>query len=406
MHTPEEAWALLAPHLAALPAENVARADALGRVVVTSPRATADVPPSDVSAMDGYALAGDLPLGTELIVSATIAAGDAPGSRLAPGAIARIMTGAPLPEGADRVLPVERTSGGAERVTLAHAAAAGDHIRRRGEIQRAGDALLAPGRTLTPAGLALLAGQGIARIAVHREPRVAVLVTGDELVPPDALPGPGQIRDSHGDFLLAAGRGLGLRFAALGIAPDDPATLTAAIQRGLAFDVLLISGGVSMGAFDFVEGALASLGVEPLFDSVAMQPGKPLVAARHGGGLVFGLPGNPASAMVCFWLFVRPALRRLLGFADGTWQGAVDAVLAGALPASPAGRDRFVPAALWSEGGRLLARPFAPRGSHDVATFAEGNALLRLRPGRPARAAGETCEALLLGADLAPAVGG
>jgi molybdopterin molybdotransferase len=402
MHTAEEAWALLAPHLAPLPGENVARADALGRVLLSSPRATTDVPPTDIAAMDGYALAGELPLAVPLRVETTVAAGHAPGASLSPGTIARIMTGAPVPAGADRVLPVEQTSGGDASVTLRHAAKPGDHIRRQGEIQRAGDALLAPGRALTPAGLALLATQGVGRVAVHREPRVAVLVTGDELVAPDALPGPGQIRDSHSDFLLAAGRGLGLRFAALGIAPDDPASLTAAIQRGLAFDVLLISGGVSMGAFDFVEGALAELGVEALFDGVAIQPGKPLVAARHSGGLVFGLPGNPASAMVCFWLFVRPALRRLLGFADGTWQGAVAATLAGPLPASPAARDRFLPAALWSEGGRLFARPFAPRGSHDVATFAEGNALLRLRPGSPACAAGEPCEALLLGAELAP----
>jgi molybdopterin molybdotransferase len=157
-----------------------------------------------------------------------------------------------------------------------------------------------------------------------------------------------------------------------------------------------------MGAFDYVEGVLADLGVETLFDSVAIQPGKPLVAARHAGGLVFGLPGNPASAMVCFWLLVRPALRRLLGLADGFWASAIAVELTEPAPAAPAARDRFLPAAVWSAGGRLLARPFSPRGSHDVATFARGNTLLRLRPGSPRRVAGETCEALPLGVDLTP----
>lgn len=400
MHTVEQAWQLLEPWLRVLPSENVARQEALGRVLATSPRATVDVPPSDVSAMDGYALAGELPLEREHLVRSTIAAGDAPGAALAPGEVVRIMTGAPVPDGADRVVPVEHTTGGAERVTFMSLLPAGAHIRRRGEIQAAGDALLAPGARLGASSLALLAAQGCARVAVCGAPRVATLSTGNELVAPDAVPEAGQIRDSHTDFLLAAGRELGLRFTALGIVRDEAAALRAAIQRGMAFDVLLVSGGVSMGAFDLVEGALAELGAQVVFDGVAMQPGKPLVVARHAGGLIFGLPGNPASAMVAFALFVRPALRRMMGFGAARIAHVLSVELVAPLPAGPADRDRFVPAELWAKEGRLFARPFPPRGSHDVATFARGNALLRVRPGAPARSAGSECEALPLLSEL------
>ncbi len=393
---PEAAWQRLLPHLAPLPAERLPRRASAGRVLARSVAATVDVPAADVSAMDGYAVCGDLAAGAVLPVAGTVVAGDPPGFELPPGSAARIMTGAPVPRGADRVIPVEASDRGARVVVFARAFEAGAHIRRRGEVQRAGGPLLAAGALLTPGALALLATHGTPEVEVHRAPRVAILVTGDEVVAPDAEPRPGQLRDSHTDFLLAAGAALGLAFEPLGIARDEIESLAGAIEKGLGYDVLLTTGGVSAGELDLVEGVLAGFGCETIFDAVAVQPGKPLVAARHARGLVFGLPGNPAGAMVGFWLFVRPALRRLLGLADGLWQGAVAAELAGPLPAATA-RDRFLPAEIAFEEGRVLALPCPPVGSHDLGAYGRGSGLVRVRAGEAARGTGESCEVLPLG---------
>jgi molybdopterin molybdotransferase len=224
---------------------------------------------------------------------------------------------------------------------------------------------------------------------------VAVLATGDEVVPPEVEPAPGQLRDSHTDFLLAAGASLGLRFISLGIAPDRVEELRELTREGLRRDVLLLCGGVSMGELDLVEGVLAELGCRAVFDAVAIQPGKPLVFAVHPGGLVFGLPGNPASVMVGFWLFVRPALRRLLGHEEGWWSGAVAGTLAAPLPGAR-GRDRFLPAEIELRDGVLHVKPVVPRGSHDLAAYARGTALVRAQAGAPAAPAGAGCEVLPL----------
>ena len=395
MLKPGEAWQCLLPYLDPLPAEALPRRLALGRTVAEALAATLDVPASDVSAMDGYALAGEVAAGEVRPVVGTVAAGDPPGLKVPAGAAARIMTGAPVPAGADRVIQVEWTDGGCEQVTFHRGAEPGAHIRRRGEIQRAGEPLLAPGDLLTPGALALLATHGIGEVAVFGAPRVAVLTTGDEVVAPERAPGPGQLRDSNTDFLLAAGASLGLGFTSLGIAPDRVEALSPLVERGLASDALLLCGGVSAGVFDLVEGVLAGLGCRTLFDAVAMQPGKPLVAAHHPGGLVFGLPGNPASVAVGFWLFVRPALRRLMGLEDGYWHGALAGELQAPLPAAK-DRDRFLPAEVTFEGGRLRVAPVSARGSHDLAAFARGTALLRVPAGSPAASPGDPCEVLPL----------
>lgn len=396
---PDEAWARIAPHLAPLPAEDVPRRQALGRVLARAVDATVDVPAADVSAMDGYALAGAAEPGRRYPVAATITAGTAPGTTLTPPAVARIMTGAPVPAGADRVIPVEQSDGGTMEAVFTVPGEVGDHIRRQGEVLGTGAPLLGAGTLLTPGSLALLATHGYAAVPVHRAPRVAVLATGDEVVPPESVPAPGQLRDSHTDFLLAAGAGLGLAFEPLGIAPDRVEALAQLVERGLAADVFLLCGGVSMGELDLSEGVLARAGCTIRFDAVAIQPGKPVVFATHLGrdgrtGLVFGLPGNPASVMVSFWLFVRPALRALLGSPDSWWPG-IPAVLAAPLPGS-AGRERFLPAHAVARKGRLEVTPFPPKGSHDLAAYGGGNALVRVRPGSPARPAGEPCEILPL----------
>jgi len=392
---PDEAWKRIEAHLAPLDIEPVERRQAVGRVLARGLAATVDVPGGDVSAMDGYALPGPVPPGERRPVAGTVAAGDPPGFTLAAPAVARIMTGAPVPRGADRVVPVEASDGGREWATFSAEAKPGDHIRRRGEILRQGDPLLPEGSLLTPGALALLATHGHALLPVHRAPRVAVLSTGDEVVSPEATPAPGQLRDSHTDFLLAAGRSMGLAFEPLGIAPDRVDALTALVGRGLGSDVLLLCGGVSMGEFDLVEGVLARLGCRTELDAVAIQPGKPLVFAVHPGGVVFGLPGNPASAMVAFWLFVRPALRILLGGRGSFWGDALAGVLDAPLPGTGP-RDRFLPASAAVRDGVLHLTPHQPKGSHDLATFARGTALVRVRAGAAPAPVGAACEALLL----------
>lgn len=395
MIRPEAAWAALETDLAPLPVLRLPRRELLGRVLAEALPATVDVPPLDVSAMDGYALAGQAEVGSSFPVVGTVAAGDAPGLRLAPGEACRIMTGGPLPAGADRVVPVERTNDGDDTVECHAPAPPGANIRRGGEVARRGDPLLAAGTLLTPAALAALATHGHGTAAVHRPPRVAVLTTGDEVVPPEEVPEPGRLRDSHTDFLLAALAASRLTGESLGIAPDDPETLCAMATAGLERDVLLLCGGVSKGRFDHVAGLLDRLGCRALFHGVSIQPGKPLLAARHDGGWLFGLPGNPNSVMACFWLFVLPLLRRLQGLEDGFWQGALAGRLTRDAPGAK-GRDRFLPARHRIEDGEILVSPLAAKGSHDLHAFAAASALLRVPAGSAPAGAGARCSVLLL----------
>lgn len=409
---PEEAWRRLERLARPLPAVAVERREAAGRVLARGVAATVDVPAHDVSAMDGFALAGPPEEGRPLDVAGAVMAGDAPGAEVPAGAALRIMTGAPVPAGADRVIPVELAivEGGPageapERARFDTPGEAGDHIRRRAEVTRSGDPLLPAGALLTPGALSLLATHGHERLRVHRCPRVALIVTGDEVVPPGETPAPGQLRDSHTDFVIAACQSLGVRLDPLGIAPDERDALTERIESGLGADVLLLSGGVSMGEADLVAGVLQELDCEPLFDRVAIQPGKPLTAAVHAAGhavdgsipgrpaVVFGLPGNPGSVMVTFWLFVRPFLRRLMGLADGYWYGALSGELAAPLPGAK-GRDRFLPAEIEIADGTVRVSPVSSVGSHDLGAYARGTALVRVPAGAEESPAGAPCQVL------------
>ncbi len=410
-----EAWQRLDRFLRPLPAQRIERLRALDRVLAAPLCARVDVPALDVSAMDGFALAGETPggggegSGVRLPVVGTVAAGDAPGAELPAGSALRIFTGAPVPAGADRVVIVESTVPVSEEDGAVDAArdaaheeilvqawpAAGANIRRRGEVLTAGAGLLGQGALVTPGGLGLLATHGYGEVPIHRPPRVALLPTGDEVVPPEQEPAPGQLRDSHTDFLLGAGVSLGLRFFPLGIAPDEPERLRELIRQGLHYDVLVLTGGVSVGERDLVAGMLRELGCEILFRRLAIQPAKPVLAAVHGGGLVFGLPGNPASAMVGFWLFVRPALRRLMGYKDGYLEGVLQGELMAPLPGAK-GRDRFLPSRIAFRAGRLEVTPVPPVGSHDVAAYACGTALARIPAHAKPKSAGEMCEVLPL----------
>ncbi|MEL7061119.1 MAG: molybdopterin molybdotransferase MoeA [Acidobacteriota bacterium] len=412
MLSPLEAWARIEARLDALdltrfPAEVVPRDSALGRVLLDSVPATVDQPPADVSAMDGFALAGDIAADAVVPIVGASFAGRPREIVLAAGEAARITTGGLVPPGADRIVPVERTEPGPDDATvrILLPPTAGAHIRRGGEIVRRGDALLTAGTRLEPAGLALLAGHGVGDVRVVRSPRVAVLVTGDEIVPPDAEPGPGQLRDSNSTFLSAACRSLGLRVEGLGVVGDDPTELRRRLARGLEADVLLVSGGVSMGELDLVEPTLIDLGAEILFERVAIQPGKPLTVAiverpDAPPRWVLGLPGNPGSVLTTYWLYGRPLLRRLQGHADAFWAGALAARSRTELPATR-DRDRFLTASLEVEDGTIHATPHLARGSHDTVAQARGNALLRVAAGSNARPPGSPCEVLPIPGDPA-----
>jgi molybdopterin molybdotransferase len=381
-----------------LAVELVALEESLGRILGAEVGADADLPPFDRSAMDGYALraedVAEAPL--SVAVSGQIRAGQAPGAPLLPGTAIQIMTGAPVPPGANAVQQVEKTRAAADgrRVEILEGVVAGQNVALRGSEVRAGEVVVERGRAIDPATLAVLAAVGQARVAVGRRPRVAVAVTGDELVHVSETPSPGQIRNSNGPAVLAEARRAGAEVVSLGVAPDDADRIGAVVDEGLKADVLVLSGGVSAGVFDLVESALEARGVRLLFTKVAIKPGAPLVFGKRNDTLVFGLPGNPVSAQVTFDLFVRPALLRLQG-ARTVARPSVVAEL-GAAVKNRSGRRAHLPVDLRFEGTRFVAWPLPSRGSADLVAHARANALLVLEAGRTQAEAGEQASVLLL----------
>ena len=371
-----------------LEVERVALADALGRVLAEDASADTDLPPFDRAQMDGYALRSEdvRVVPARLRVAGESAAGRGWRGRLGPGEAVRIMTGAPLPEGADCVEQVEvtRESEDGATVEVGRATAPGQFYVTRGSEVRAGQTVLRAGEEVTAARAAVLAAFGYARVAVRRRPRVAVLATGTELVPVEGRPAPDEIRDSN-TYSLAAYAGLaGAHAERLPLAGDDPVLLQQLIAEAAArADLLVLSGGVSMGRYDFTKAALHALGAELFFERVALRPGKPTVFARLPGGrvpLVFGLPGNPVSVSVTFNLFARTALRAMQGDAEPALREE-RAVLA--RPARGAAeRTSYLPAALSTDAsGRLLAEPLKWGGSSDFVAFAHAAALVIIPQG-------------------------
>jgi len=394
----EEAFEIVLREAPALPDEAVALDDALSRVLAEDVVSDLDLPPFDRAAMDGYALrAKDVVAApAALDVTGEVRAGQWPDLTVGPGQAARIMTGAPLPPGADSVKQVEKTQPLDEfRVTILSAVAEGANVAPRGSEVRAGDVVLARGRVIDPAAIAVLASSGKARVRVARRPVVALLVTGDEIVEVSATPAPGQIRNSNGPAVAAQARLAGAEVRILGVVPDRQEAIAEALRAGLAADVLVVSGGVSAGDYDLVEPALLELGATFLFTKVAIKPGAPLVFGRCGETLVFGLPGNPVSAQVTFDLFVRPALLKMQG-ARVLDRPRVAVELLGPVK-NRSGRKSHVPARVRLEGGRLVARPVRSMGSGDLTAHARANALVVIEAERPQVAAGETAEAVLLG---------
>lgn len=315
----EEAWSCLEREVHALPTEEVPLQHAQGRVLAAPVRTDRDFPPFDRAAMDGYAVrSSDLERASqtapvELDVVGESTPGDAFVSSEAPGGAVRIMTGAPVPAGWDSVVPVESTSGfGTNRVRIFASTRPGQNVAACGLERRAGETLYEPGRRLGGADVGILAMAGVVRVAVGKRPRVTVLSTGNELVPFDQNPRPPQIRNSNAPMLAALAES-DAQVQLLGCAADSRQETIDAVARGLHGDLLVITGGISMGAYDWVGAALDAAGVRVHFKRVALQPGKPVVFATHPGGLVLALPGNPVSAYTTFRLFAQPALRRLQG---------------------------------------------------------------------------------------------
>jgi molybdopterin molybdotransferase len=354
-----------------------------GRVLASDVFSNLAVPPFDTSAMDGWALRlGDLPReGGELPVAARINAAPGERFRLPKGAAAKVMTGAPLPEGAEGVVPVEEAEDRGERVLLRRAPTAGEHFRLAGAIFEAGSRLARAGEIVTPRLLALLVSGTTGAIALRRRPVAAVLATGDELAAAGSPLRPGEIRNSNGPFLRSAllCEGAEVRHAAGCV--DGEEELGRELERlsgpGSGVDLLLTSGGVSMGDRDLVATALEKIGAELLFHRVAIRPGKPLLAARRNGTMILALPGNPVSVSVGWELFGRPALRKMTGRPEPPPRWARLAAPA----RGDAAREYFADARLGTEGESLVVTPLSSKGSHDLATHAAANALVRLPVG-------------------------
>lgn len=387
----DEAQAAVLSRTPVLGVESVALADAAGRVLRADILSDRDLPPFDRAAMDGFALrsADVTAAGVRLAIAGEVRAGVWPDRAVGAGEAFRIMTGAPLPEGADAVVQVERTRPADEGVVIDVVASPGMNFVPRGSEARAGVPLIGEGVRLGAAHLAVLASVGQSQVVVSRRPRVAVIVTGDEVVDPSMTPMAAQIRNANGPALVAAIGDAGGEAVDFGVVPDDAEATRAALTRALegGYDAIVLSGGVSAGDFDFVEPALAAVGIATHVTAVRVKPGAPFVFATRGETLVFGLPGNPVSAQVTFELFARPALLRLQG-ARAIHRPTLDALLDEPL-VNRSGRRNYLPVSARIEEGALRLRAIRTQGSGDIAAHARANGLAILEPDRTAAAAGE-----------------
>ncbi len=409
MLTVSEALAAITSTVQRGPVVEISLEDALGQVLAESVVSDLDSPPFDKALMDGYAVrAGDLAGRTTFEVIEEVTAGRVPSRSVGTGQATRIMTGAPIPPGADTVVPVEETEFQAGvpdsilgQVMLRNSAncRAGQFVLKQGAAVRRGTQVMAAGRLLRAQEIAALAELGYARVRVIRRPRVAILATGDELVPAAQSPGPGQIRNSNEPMLAAQVQQAGAEPIRLGVARDERQALRERIDAGLQCDFLLLSGGVSAGKLDLVPSELAAAGVRQIFHKIQMKPGKPLWfgilerSTNESPCYVFGLPGNPVSSMVCCELFVRAALRR--------WQGLEPAVVEPIMAQLTANislssnRPTYHPAhfAWTSEGPRVSLIDWV--GSSDVCATVDANCTALLRAGDHKWNAGDSLEVFL-----------
>lgn len=374
----DEALELIVEHARPLPVEVVRVSDALGRVVREPAVAHVDLPPFPSSAMDGFALrAAESP--GELPVAFRIAAGaPAPGS-LPPETAAGISTGASVPDGADAVVPVEIVDDLGSRVVIREPVTAGQHVRPRGGDVHAGDTVVPVGTRLGPTQIGALAAIGIAKIECSRRPRVAVLATGSELRPAGVELSAGQIYESNRAMIASVLTQAGAEVDVLPIVEDDAAAHREAVARGLEADVLVTSGGVSMGEHDLVRRTAAELGVEEVFWGIAVKPGKPLSFGVRDRTLVFGLPGNPLSSLVGALVFVRSGLLALQVASDPRPR-YVHGLTSGTLRRN-AHRDEFVRARRMDDGDSIRVDPISGQESHMIARAGMADALVHVPRG-------------------------
>jgi molybdopterin molybdotransferase len=391
----EEARALVLEAVRPLPSERVAVDGALGRVLAEDLESPIDVPPFDSSAMDGYAVVAGA--GRALDVVGESRAGHPAAVEVAGATAVRISTGAQVPDGADAVVPVERVEGGDGQVVVPDTAP-GANVRRAGEDVGAGQLVLRAGEPLGPAEVAVIASLGRAEVACAARPRATLLLTGDELAEPGEPLEPGRIWSSNGYALAGQLAAAGATLAGRETVPDEPAATRAALERALSeADLVCVSGGVSVGPHDHVKDALAGLGVEERFWGVRLKPGKPTWFGTLDRGprrvLVFGLPGNPVSAMVTFQLFARPALAAMQGAPPGAERGA--AVLDEPVARSPR-REQAVRCRLRAGDDGWHAAPTGEQGSHQLTSMLGADALALVPQGDGELAAGERVEIEML----------
>jgi molybdopterin molybdotransferase len=402
--TVDEALERVLARFAPLPAVATPILDALGMVVAADVVADVDVPPFRNSAMDGYAVrsADTIGHGARLRVTATLPAGRPPDRPVGPGEAIRIMTGAPLPDGADAVARFEDTDEAAqrergialERIAVSRPIRPGENVREAGEDVRRGDPVVRAGTLLRPAEVGVLASLNVATVAVHRRPRVAVLATGDELVELGPPLGPGQIRDSNSYTIAALVRDCGGEATRLGIARDNAEDLHRRLSGDCRPDLFVTSGGVSHGDYDLVKDVLRAEGAIDIWQ-VRMKPGKPLAFGRLGETPLLGLPGNPVAALVSFLQFGRPAVLLMLGRRD-VCLPEVEATLAERL-ANPGRRRHYVRGAVWRTGAGYETRATGDQGSAILTAAVRANCLIVLHESCDVAEAGSRVRVQLLG---------
>ena len=378
-----------------LPSEVVSIADAAGRVLAVSPAARLTQPPSDLSAMDGYAVrAADVPAApATLKLVGQAPAGGSYDHALQPGEAVRIFTGGPLPMGADSIVIQEDTKADGTRIAILEAPRLGRHVRKAGLDFSVGDTPLAVGRTLTTRDLALAAAMNHPWLSVHRKPRVAILSTGDELVMPGEPVGRNQIVSSSGIAIAALVRSWGGEATLFDIARDDARLVESCIEAGAQHDLLITLGGASVGDHDLVQAALKAQGFDMDFWKIAMRPGKPLMFAARGRARVLGLPGNPVSTMVCALLFMKPALERMLGQA-GDLVGTRPARLAVDVKQNDQREDYVRSRLSRAADGSLTADPHPVQDSSMLSVLAACDGLMIRPPHDPARKAGDVVQVI------------
>jgi molybdopterin molybdotransferase len=376
-----EAQALVLERARRLDPERVPVERAAGRVLAEPVAAVTDLPPFPSSAMDGFAVrAAEAQQGHRLSVTARIAAGAPAGATLHSGEAMGISTGGAVPEGADAVVPLELVEDSIEAIEVRAAVEPGANVRARGSDVRAGEAVLEPGVRLGPAQVGALAAAGVHEVQCAKRPRVGILVTGSELRQPGQPLAPGEIYESNGLLLATALQLAGAVPAQLGVVGDDADELERAMERALlGFDMLITSGGASVGPHDLVRETLAGFRVEEVFWGVAVKPGKPVAFGMRRDHLVFSLPGNPVSVLVTFELFVRPAVNALLGLPEPL-PDYREGVLMGTVRRN-AERDEFVRARSRREDGKIFLEPLDGQESHMIARAGRADALIAVEAG-------------------------